>query len=380
MKVRSQGLNSIRKLSACRLLSGIYTKTTINPLNFKLIPPTTFAPKSLLLLSTPSSLTQLIEESINIHQRNGLQVITAGIDCMIPNSKLNGISEMWLDNYIEINDSVQLDERDNLNDQPRASDGVNIVKAAKNWKIISSNLSINVSPDSKIDLKLANTVFSTANLVTLFYLQPSHLGGQQNSGHTLCDLSISLPSDLFRSTPNVKLIDKWTPLFDSGSESLVITNCVGNLVKSINGNSAASYLEQNDRLMSIGSKDTEVYVKIFKANLETAKRFKVIAGGGEWGSKASILAISPEAKLDVGDRIEFYMLTPEDRFSVAPVDNETLHNKLTFECAYEEQSYGMGDTEDTVVLENVFGCGSVNGFNYNNIQHASAGERVSISL
>ncbi|CUM51360.1 unnamed protein product [Debaryomyces tyrocola] len=372
---------SIRHFSVCRPLSRIYTKTSINPDNFRLSPPTKFAPKSLLLLSTPSLLTQVIEESIHLYQDNGIQVIAAGIDCMVPNSRRHGVSEMWLDKYIEINDSVRLEERDDINNQPKERDGVHVVKANKNWKNIDSKFSINIRPDSKIDLKLANTIFSTTNLVTLFYFQPSHLGEQSNSGQTLCDLRVTLPADLFKESPKIESKDKWTPLRDSNSESLVITSCTGNLVKLINKKSAAGFLEQNDRLMNIGSKDTQVFVKIYKKGLEIAQRFKVIAGGGEWGTKANILAISPEAKLDVGDRIEFFMLTPEDRFSTTTkLDDASLSNKLTFECSYEESSYGLNDNDDTIVMENVFGCGSENGFMYNNIQHVSAGEGISISL
>lgn len=372
---------TIRNFSFCRPLSGIYTKTSINPVNFQLSPPTKFAPKSLLLLSTPSLLTQLIEESIHLYQDNGIQVIAAGIDCMIPNSHRHGVSEMWLDKYIEINDSVKLEERDDINNQPKERDGVHVVKANKNWKNIDSKFSINIHPDSKIDLKLANTIFSTTNLVTLFYFQPSHLGEQSNSGQTLCDLRVTLPADLFKESPKIESKDKWTQLHDSNSEPLIITSCTGNLVKLINKKSAAGFLEQNDRLMSIGSKDTQVFVKIYKKGLNIAQRFKVIAGGGEWGTKANILAISPEAELDVGDRIEFFMLTPEDRFSTtAKFDDASLSHKLTFECSYEERSYGLNNNDDTVVMENVFGCGSENGFMYNNIQHVSAGESISISL
>ncbi|CUM46317.1 uncharacterized protein AC631_02460 [Debaryomyces fabryi] len=372
---------SIRKFSLYRPLSEIYTKTSINPVNFRLSPPTNFEAKSLLLLSTPSLLTQLIEESIHLYQSNGIQVIAAGIDCVVPNSQRHGVSEMWLDEYIKINNSVKLEDRDDENSQIRERDGIHVVQASKNWKTIDSNFSINIHPDSKVDLKLANTIFSNSNLVTLFYFQPSHLNGQSNSGQTLCDLDVTLPSNLFKKSPKIESEDKWTPLYDSNSEPLIITSCTGNLVKLINKKSAAGFLEQNDRLMSIGSKDTQVFVKLYKKDLDVGQRFKVIAGGGEWGTKANILAISPEAKVDSGDRIEFFMLTPEDRFTTAAeMNNESLSNKLTFECSYEERSYLLDNMDDSIIMENVFGCGSENGFIYNNVQHLSTGERISISL
>lgn len=378
--IRSNFKSSIRKFSFCHPLSEIYTKTSINPVNFRLSPPTNFEAKSLVLLSTPSLLTQLIEESIHLYQNNGIQVIAAGVDCVVPNSQRHGISEMWLDEYIEVNNSVKLEDRDDVNTQPKERDGVHVVQVNKNWKTIASNFSINLHSDSKVDLKLANTIFATSNLVTLFYFQPGHLTGQSNSGQTLCDLNVTLPFNLFKESPKDESEDKWTPLYDSKSEPLVITSCTGNLIKLINKKSAAGFLEQNDRLMSIGSKDTQVFVKLYKKGLDVGQRFKVIAGGGEWGTKANILAISPEAKIESGDRIEFFMLTPEDRFTTNKVNVESLSNKLVFECSNEERSYVGDNMDDTIIMENVFGCGSENGFIYNNVQHVSAGERISIPL
>ena len=57
--------------------------------------------------------------------------------------------------------------------------------------------------------------------------------------------------------------------------------------------------------MSIGSKETEVFVKIKKPNSTKVERFKVTAGGGGWGAKADIIALSPEAKLVKGSEIQF---------------------------------------------------------------------------
>lgn len=381
MVVNARGvLTSIRCLSSCSSLYRMYTKTCINPVNFQLSTPNTFVPKALVVLSTPSLLSQAIEESINLHQKTDLQVVVAGVDCVIPNSQRHGISEMWLDEYIGINQSIQLDERDDINNEPKERDGVHVVQAKKNWKLVNGSFSMGLNQNSRVDLQLANTVFSTGNLVTLFYFQPSHLDQQSNSGQTLCDLSVTLPSDAIQAT-KIETEDKWTLLDDPKSEPKLITSCIGNLVKLINGKSASSFLQENKKLMNIASKDTQVYVKIYKRGLNIPHRFKVIAGGGEWGTKSNILAISPEAKLEIGDTIEFYMLTPEDRFSLdSSFSRESLSSKLIFECSYEELSYNSNASDDTIILENSFGCGSEKGFKYNGVQHTSAGEKLSITL
>lgn len=41
--------------------------------------------------------------------------------------------------------------------------------------------------------------------------------------------------------------------------------------------------------MSIGSKETEVYVKIKKPNSTRVERFKVTAGGGGWEPRLTLL-------------------------------------------------------------------------------------------
>ncbi|KAG2734796.1 hypothetical protein G9P44_002802 [Scheffersomyces stipitis] len=380
--IRSLGIRTFYSSSKC--LAQLYTRTTLRPVTYKLEVPEKFQPQSVLVLATPSNLPSVIDEAISIHQQRGLQVIVAGVDSVVPNSCRNGVSEMWLSEPAAIKSSVLLDSRDDLNDKPRESDGIRIVVARKNWKNMNSNLSLQLSTKAKVDLKLANSVFTTDNLVTLFYFQSSSLAEQlENSGQTLCELSLELPKGTVPENPLLKYEDKWTALYDSQEEPFVITNCVGNLVKQINKQPASSYLENNKRLMGLGSKDTEVYVKLYKKNdPQTAFRYKVVAGGGGWGAKASIIALSTDAKLEKGDRIEFFMLTPTDRFTMSDseVPKEELVGKLVFESTYEEQSYGSDSAGETETLEYVFGSGSEGEFKFNDVKHNSAGERLIIDI
>ncbi|KAK6458777.1 uncharacterized protein RJT20DRAFT_123858 [Scheffersomyces xylosifermentans] len=377
----------VRRLSSSsRNWAEIYTRTTINPVNYKLNVPSKIKAESVIVVSTPSNLPQVIEEAINVFQSKKIQVCVAGVDSVVPNSSRNGVSELWLSKPFQIKSSVLLEDRDDLNNKPRESDGVNIVVARKNWKNIDSNLQVVLNEAATVDLKLANTVFSTNHLVTLFYFQPeneeTHL---YNSGQTLCDLTIELPKDTVPVGTEVKSYDRWTPLYDNSVEGpFLITNCIGNLLKQINNKSASGYLEKNNKLMSLGSKDTKVYVKLYKQNNpEKAFKYEVIAGGGGWGAKASTIALSPDAKLEKGDRVEFFMLTPSDRFSKqeSEVAGADLQGKLTFEATYEEQAYADGsEGKKAEVLENVFGCGSEEEFKFNGVKHSSAGERLTIDL
>lgn len=371
--------------SSSRALGQAFSKTTLNPTKYQLISPTAFTPKSLILLSTPSNLPQIIGDSINIHQKHNIQVIVAGIDGMVPNWHRNGISELWMDEMVKIKHSVQLDVRDDLNTQPHESDGINIVVARKNWKSIDSRLKVELNSETNVEMQLANTVFSTGNMVTLFYLQPeSSPESSPNSGQTLCELSIELPSGILKEGTQVSTTDKWEPLYDySTEEPFYISNCIGNLVKEVNEKSAAGYLESNNKLMSIGSKDTQVFVKIYPQNhASSVHKYEVIAGGGGWGSKANIIALSPEAKLSKGDRVEFYMLTPTERFSKAlnNISLDKVSNSFIFESSYEELGYEQESNESQTEVPNLFGCGCEEGYILDGVRHLSAGERLIISL
>ena len=81
-----------------------------------------------------------------------------------------------------------MEEKDDINKPPRESDGLNVVSAQKHWKNIASQLKINLRQEMELKLNLANTVFSTGSIITLFYF-----GNGLNLGQHLCDLEILLP-------------------------------------------------------------------------------------------------------------------------------------------------------------------------------------------
>ncbi|EMG46388.1 hypothetical protein SBY92_002567 [Candida maltosa Xu316] len=352
-------------------------RSTINPIDFQLRAPTNFTPKSLLVLSTPTNLPQVIEDSIKLYQEQNVELVVAGVDTVVPYSHRNGVAELWMDEPMHIGNSLLLEERDDINKPPPESDGLNAVSARKNWKNIQSNLKIKLRHEVDANLNLANTVFSTGSIITLFYF-----GKGPHSGQHLCDLEISLPREIVPRHSRTVIEDSWTDLYPG--ESFKITNCIGNLIKKVDDNPAAKYLEDNEELMSIGSKETEVFVKIKKPNTSKVERFKVIAGGGGWGPKADIIALSPEAKLEKGSEVKFFMVTPEDRYLQKHNDDDIAkyQNAITFTNSYEETGYNSDNstTEKEHVYENVFGCGSEQGFFLNGIKHNSPGESASIKL
>ncbi|OBA23985.1 hypothetical protein METBIDRAFT_36519 [Metschnikowia bicuspidata var. bicuspidata NRRL YB-4993] len=354
-------------------------RTVVAPPGDALLPvPAGLAARSALFLATPQNLAATIENAILLHQHMGLQVVVAGVDRTVPHAAASGVSQLWMDAPMKIGRSTLLAD----SDPPpavRESDGIHPVGAKVPWRSAAGSLCLDVA-GHRIDLELANTAFATSTLTTLFYFQKRDAAATSagdHMGQTLSALHVTLP----RLAPALRAPvahDRWTPLTDS--EHLVVSGCTGNLVKAINGQPAARFLEQNARLMREASKDTKVYVKVYGAGAGAAAppaRHEVIAGGGGWGAKAGLLALSPGAHVRTGDRVEFFMVTPADRFrrlaaAVAP-------RQFLFECAPEATQYAdLAGASRTV--EHLFGASSEAGFVADGLSHTSAGETLSFAF
>ncbi|KAL7662633.1 FIST domain-containing protein [[Candida] zeylanoides] len=319
--------------------------------------------KAAIILATPSCLELAIDACSRHHEVDkSTQMVVAGVDSLL-NSRV-GISELWLANRLEV---THADELDDARAPPKQSDGVNVVSAKENWKPTKASLGLEFA-SLNVEVSLANTLFSTGYLTSLFYIDQS----SALSGRALQNLGVRLAGDASVLDAN----DSWTPLYDYSKQNHTITRVVGNLIKGINDKSASSFLQENDKLMAIGSKDTQVFVKIYKKS-QAPQRFEIIAGGGEWGVKASTLVISPQAQVAVGDGIEFYMLTPENRKARAKPLPEGLVAR--FECCPEQDSYAIAKGTETTV-NSVFAAGSETGFSVNGVQHRSAGEQTTLRL
>lgn len=347
-------------------------RTTVSPKsNALFLVPSEISSKSVIMLSTPQNISTVIENAINLYQFANIQVLVAGVDSVIPNGARNGVSELWLDDYVSFKNSLPLNAKDKAPER-KESDGINAVGAKTNWKQINATLSLGLD-GNKIDISLANTAFATNHLATLFYFQPPELQkqtGDPNMGEILCELTAILPP-LSPSLGSPVSGDRWTPLTEN--QTLVVTNCTGNLVKTINGGPAAKVLEDNAQLMNIGSKDTKVYVKVFRG--EDCRKYEVIAGGGGWGVKADLLAMSPEAKMQVGDRLEFFMITPDVRFS--EMNTALVSDQFMFESLPEATTYSDNITA-TQNIDGLFGCGSETGFVLDGVNYKSPGETLSM--
>lgn len=254
-------------------------RTFINPVSYTVTKPSLDV-SSGVLLATQSMLPSVIEQCSRFNQENpNTQLVVAGVDSLT-NSKRNGVTELWLTKPLVVSEHRLVD---NSVAPLRESDGINIVLAKENWKLTSSSLVLRFG-SVETDINLANTLFSTGLSSTLFVLDK----GKSYSGEALESVNVEIRRD---AAAVISTRDNWTPLYDYAVEApLVITKCIGNLVKEINGKSASSFLQDNAKLMSIGSKETKVYVKLDKSGAEgEKKRYEVIAGGGGWGPRQAQL-------------------------------------------------------------------------------------------
>ena len=129
-------VNAIRKLPVPRNFSRClltFSRTVRNPTTYHATAPTSFAPKSVILLSSPTHLNSTIDAAIKLFEDQKLQIVVAGVDSVPPMGN-SGVSELWMDEFFKVKDGIFLDEKDDLNKPPRQSDGVNVVGARKNWK------------------------------------------------------------------------------------------------------------------------------------------------------------------------------------------------------------------------------------------------------
>lgn len=375
MKGKFMNGQFVRQFSQSSRALEAYWRSTVNNLNptIKALPGD-FSPKSVVLLSTVNVLPHIIKQAIGLYDQN-IQVVVAGIDT-VKGSRV-GFSELWMDQRMNILSSAPLQQESH---EHAHSDGVNIVTLKdKNWKLIDSELNLNFNDGSSprsVKFSLANSLFDTLQLVTLFQLDPKNNAIHDKS---LSKLSVELPK-LFETPTSFLEQDLWVPLTEN-SEPLYITNCVGNLIKSINNKSAAKMLENNHKLMSINSKETKVYVKIYRNSDSKGhvvgpckvNKHEIIAGGGGWGAKADTIVVAPPAKLAKGDRVEIFMLPPRD---LQPTPKQFDQSGFEFECIIPEQSYHqpMGDLKQY----DQFAGGSELGFEFNEVNYKSMGERILI--
>ena len=160
--------------------------------------------------------------------------------------------------------------------------------------------------------------------------------------------------------------------------SFKVTNCVGNLLKSIDNNPAAKYLEGEQKLMSI-----DLRRQRFRQNQETKqykklRGLKVTAVDGE----PRLTSLLSHQKLN-SKEAEIQFLWSPQKIGICQIITTTrllnLQTHSLLPTPYEETSYNENTDESQHIYENVLVL-AVNRVLFNDVKHNSPGESVSLKL
>lgn len=293
--------------------------------------------KAIIAVSTPELASQLRPLA---SQFPAIQTVAIACDSVPLGVQRNGFSWLVLEKQIEMCQLTPL--------RPSQS---------RQWEIKRSSL-IMETPSSTINLPAANTLFTTGIESEL------HVG---NSSHL--DLAkILLPCD-FRKKTSIEPLQQLTP-------SLKITGCTDNMLKTLDGEPASSFLQNLPELQTkLGH---SVYAGI-SSNGESPAYVKVVAGGGgSWSVRSKMLVLDPQGPTPrVGDHIQFFLATgtldASQQSQLRSCIDQTVVEVAPQAESIHEPPYLQFRQNDFLP---VFGFGSEAGFTLNGLQHNVQGESI----
>lgn len=353
-------------------------KTTLNPKIINLNYPTT-PHKSLILMTTPSQLNKVIEKSIddfkNSQMRPINQIIVACIDSIL--GSRDAYSELYLDSEIIINSIKEFKNENKVRDPL----SVDPIKFDKNWndksKITSLMFNINDN-NQRINLRLANSLFSNGEHSTCFYI-----GDSEFDWLNLSELQVSLKINNMEKQVGISYHNrlKEIPFVQGVNSEYKVTSFEGNLIKSINDKSPSQYLIDNPMIM--GSKK-DLYFKLYDNNNSqiiqpwNQEYYKLIVGGLGWGEKQAFLGVDPIVG-EIGNRfIKMYEFD-----NTIPALDPNQASGIVIECPEIESGYVDYSMENEgkppVEINSVFAFGCEDGFELNGVSHKSQGEVIGLN-
>lgn len=347
------------------------------------MPKLGFAPRLVILVSTVQHLEKMVRHALDLADSNDdLQVLYAAVDTIAPYLCRNGVSELWLNRRFSIDEHTELSE-DAAPEKPGR-----VVSATQGWHDRSKEtalvLKVPIMPRAfknhhsgasnlqSIKLPLGATMFHHQGIfATCLYsvskkesktlakmdakVFPEVHNYLKHSQRFLKAVTVTLPplqcKSRFGDVAVYSNAEKIT------NEELVITEVAGNLVKKINGQPAASVIQDNEDVMLRMTRDSRIF-----AIIDGNKRLEVVAGGGAWGARAATLALDPDGVEHVkkGSKLEFYLVQPMASEEVNQKKKEALKgNGIAVETSLLQE--GFEEKVEEGLLEGVFGLGAENG-------------------
>ncbi|KAK9449224.1 uncharacterized protein V1518DRAFT_438078 [Limtongia smithiae] len=353
--------------------------------------PPEFPPASLLLFATPQYANDLYETIAE----NSLpySVFAAVVDVVPPGGRRDGISYLWTEKPISLDpitsrsldSSRSHDHHDGVHSHgmTETMKGRFIAKGGQNWVLTRLYMGLGFNQGTKdIRIQTASTLFETGVEGIMLAREP----GREVQLYGTMELQVPLDI-LFESADREPALEAVGNLLEEKNTPMYVTAKKDNIIKTINGRPASLYLEASlsaglflepgvpPSATKVGKKLEEngTHRSVY-AVLDDDLRYKVIAGGGEWGKSAGLLVLDPDASVREGAKIQFFVSKTEAELSEAGARELELGDdekgRVFFECVapiqfWTEEGASTGEDRDAieeVALDNVFGAGSENRF------------------
>lgn len=385
----------IRVSRACKLPSSVRSfvtgaATVVNPVKpishyIQEISQINDPVNSLVVATTPDLAPELLDFMEKNPTGSTGTVVGLVSDAIPFGAQRHAMSVLALDSKINILDAVALESSGQSGSQKKTG--------RSNWDLNSSFFSMALLNRTghvvhDITLSTANTLFSTGSQSTMLFRDETQ---HRLSGTLLSALRIAVPGKWGESSEHCVALQ---PLVGY-DEPLIVTSAVDNMLKTINGRPAASFLENSSILMNPEGDphDRKVFVEIISGSTGQVSQYQVIAGGGgTWSPRSSMLVVEPPAILHKQDQLRFSLSTAiktADQFQASPhpkhidqIQTKT-QTHISLECAsiaesFEEQELFQYPQDS--VLHHRFGLSSEHGFILDDKKHAVYGESATFTL
>ncbi|KAK9471213.1 uncharacterized protein V1510DRAFT_420771 [Dipodascopsis tothii] len=239
-----------------------------------------------------------------------------------------------------------------------------VTSGGQQWELSKAFLSLHFGDTGKVTLQAANTLFQTGVESVLVGPGPA---GDDLYAHLALDVPVTVALDTAADSAAAFL----EPL--TTGESLRVTSSKANMLRTINGKPASSFLEASlaaslfleappmktalsSTPAKAAAKKDELKARSVYAVLDGGRRVRVIAGGGGWGARAGMLVLDPELKSIPANSSIAFMISSDAK--AAPLAH-TDAPRVVFECVEPEQTLAAADGAEAVV-DGVFGAGTEN--------------------
>lgn len=315
--------------------------------------------------------------------KEDLQKIAFAVDSIPYGAQKKGFSCMFLEDEVKVCDPLPIGCPEFQGD-PMNLAGETIhgnTSGKETWKASSSYVSIAYKPNGDIIFPAANTLFSSGTESVIIH---NSLDSRTCPGMLLSSVKLVFPNSIKFAS-----ISSFAPLKSIGESNLTVTSSVNNMIKTIDGKPAASFLESVREIMDPseleGNRPPKIFAQITSST--SSYRYEVVAGGGgSWSPRSSMLVLEPQATVLQGDRISFSLARPitgPHSYSNYGITEKCQDlekdkcSKIVFECTPICESIHEPDlieySTDHLIFD-TFGIGTENGILVNDIKHSVSGE------